>query len=76
MLGIVGLDYSFAIAARIDFQETETRALLGGELFELVYHFTSVADDGEQGSVDRKTATSIHCTNIDPVEFTSVEVRV
>ncbi len=30
----------------------------------LLYRFTGVTDDGEQGSGNRKAATAIHCTNL------------
>jgi hypothetical protein len=41
----------------------------------LLYTFAGVTDDGEQGSADRKEATSIHCTNLD-TENAQVEVQV
>ena len=34
--------------------------------FSVLYRFTGVRDDGEQGSVDAKVATTVHCTNLAP----------
>jgi hypothetical protein len=39
----------------------------------LLYRFTGVSDDGEQGSTNRKEATSVHCTNVADVD---VEIEV
>ncbi|MCB9134690.1 MAG: DUF11 domain-containing protein [Anaerolineales bacterium] len=41
----------------------------------LLYQFSGVTDDGEQGSASRREATSIHCTNTS-AEVTQVEVRL
>lgn len=41
----------------------------------LLYQFSGVTDDGEQGSINRKEATSIHCTNMS-TENTQIEVRL
>jgi len=41
----------------------------------LLYRFTGVSDDGQQGSNTRKEATSIHCTNLGRGN-TIVETRV
>ncbi|MCA9954210.1 MAG: hypothetical protein H6657_00930 [Ardenticatenaceae bacterium] len=41
----------------------------------VLYRFTGVTDDGEQGSTNRKEATSIHCTNISATN-TQVEVQL
>lgn len=46
---------------------------------ELLYRFTGVVDDGQQGTPDRLIATSIHCTNVDdtvPPEPAEVAVQV
>ncbi|MCB8992025.1 MAG: hypothetical protein H6665_15495 [Ardenticatenaceae bacterium] len=40
-----------------------------------VFRFSGVSDDGEQGSSNRKKATSIHCTNLSATD-NQVEVRV
>jgi hypothetical protein len=40
-----------------------------------VYRFTGVTDDGQQGSSNRKKATSIHCTNVANTN-NQVEVQV
>lgn len=39
------------------------------------YRFTGVSDDGQQGSAERKEATSIHCTNTS-TENNRVEVQI
>ncbi len=39
------------------------------------YRFSGVSDDGEQGSANRKEATSIHCTNTSTTD-NQVEVQV
>jgi hypothetical protein len=39
------------------------------------FRFAGVTDDGEQGSSNRKEATSVHCTNFDSVDAT-IEVQV
>jgi hypothetical protein len=41
-----------------------------------VYRFNGITDDGEQGSANRKEATSIHCTNIDQTNNVQVEVML
>jgi len=41
----------------------------------LQYRFSGVSDDGEQGSANRKEATSIHCTNTSAAD-NEVEVQV
>ena len=40
-----------------------------------LYRFSGVSDDGEQGSTNRRKATSVHCTNIGSTD-TQVEVQV
>ncbi len=40
-----------------------------------VYRFSGISDDGEQGSANRKEATSIHCTNTSTTN-NQVEVQV
>lgn len=47
-----------------------------GPVLEILYRFSGATDDGEQGSVSRREATSIHCTNVDPSENAQVEVQV
>ncbi len=42
----------------------------------LLYVFSGVSDDGQQGSAARREATSIHCTNLDPLNNVQVEVQV
>jgi hypothetical protein len=39
----------------------------------VLYQFSGVSDDGEQGSTNRKEATSVHCTNVADVD---VEIEV
>ncbi|MCA9936892.1 MAG: hypothetical protein H6662_16985 [Ardenticatenaceae bacterium] len=39
------------------------------------YRFSGVSDDGEQGSTNRKEATSIHCTNLSATD-NQVEVQI
>jgi hypothetical protein len=51
------------------------RAAAGGKL-KTIYLFTGVTDDGEQGSANRKEATSVTCTNVDPKKDADIEVRV
>jgi hypothetical protein len=41
----------------------------------LLFRFSGVSDDGEQGSASRREATSIHCTNIDSGN-NQIEVQV
>lgn len=42
----------------------------------LLYRFSGVTDDGQQGSTNRKEATSIHCTSIEPLANNQVEVML
>jgi hypothetical protein len=41
----------------------------------VLYRFSGVSDDGEQGSANRHEATSVHCTNIG-TQDTLVEVQI
>lgn len=41
----------------------------------LLYRFTGVSDDGEQGSANRREATSIHCTNVSASDV-SLEMQI
>jgi hypothetical protein len=41
----------------------------------VLYTFSGVTDDGEQGSASRREATSIHCTNLDAGDV-QVEVQI
>jgi hypothetical protein len=45
------------------------------EELSLLYRFTGVSDDGQQGSTTRREATSIHCTNLERGD-TIVEARL
>jgi hypothetical protein len=42
---------------------------------KVVYRFSGVTDDGQQGSANRKEATSIHCTNLHSANVT-IKVQV
>jgi hypothetical protein len=55
-------------SARSEQAITDTTASLS-----LLYRFTGVTDDGQQGSTTRKEATSIHCTNMG---LTNAQVEV
>ena len=48
---------------------------LAVEGLSVLYRFSGVTDDGEQGSGNRKEATSIHCTNLNTTN-TQVEVQL
>jgi hypothetical protein len=41
-----------------------------------LFRFNGVTDDGQQGSTNRKEATSIHCTNIDSSANVQLEVQL
>jgi len=41
-----------------------------------LYRFSGATDDGEQGSGNRKEATSVLCTNIDSTQNAQVEVQI
>jgi len=45
------------------------------EGLDIIYRFSGVTDDGEQGSASRREATSIHCTNVS-TSTTQVEVQI
>ena len=47
----------------------------GTNALKILYQFSGVTDDGEQGSSNRKEATSIHCTNVAAVN-TQIEVQL
>ena len=49
---------------------------LAVEALSTLYRFNGVTDDGEQGSVNRKEATSIHCTNISSSTNAQLEVQL
>jgi hypothetical protein len=41
-----------------------------------LYRFSGATDDGQQGSANRKEATSVLCTNIDDSNNVQVEVQI
>ena len=49
---------------------------LAVEGLTVLYRFSGVTDDGEQGSANRKEATSIHCTNINNSTDVQLEVQL
>jgi hypothetical protein len=53
----------------------EWLALTADGDLSVLYMFSGVTDDGEQGSASRREATSIHCTNIS-LESIQTEVQV
>jgi len=63
-------------SGRASFPDGNAWAVLSpaADLIE-VYRFSGVSDDGEQGSANRKEATSIHCTNTSAAD-NEVEVQV
>ncbi len=75
LLGVLGTGYKLALAAQLGENTSRTPIRYQADDLELVYQFTGAADDGGQGSLDRKEATAFLCTNIG-TEFTMVEVRV
>ena len=48
---------------------------IAADTLNVLYAFTGVTDDGMQGSLDRRKATSVHCTNIGDTDA-EVEVQV
>ncbi|MEJ2750062.1 MAG: hypothetical protein P8183_19470 [Anaerolineae bacterium] len=63
-------------AGRASFPEGDAwTALAASANLSEVYRFSGISDDGEQGSANRKEATSIHCTNISSAN-NQVEVRL
>ena len=57
-------------------QLDRTTAELAVEGLSILYRFSGVTDDGEQGSTNRKEATSIHCTNINSSADVQLEVQL
>ena len=51
-------------------------ALEEADKYELIYVFAGVSDDGEQGSVSRKEATSVHCSNTSRKNTIDIKVLV
>lgn len=74
LFGLVSISFGLASADRYPSKEPIKPNSLGVEPVDLVFQFSGVTDDGEQGSVNRKRATAVICTNISG-DFASIEVR-
>jgi hypothetical protein len=70
VVGLVTLTFVNTAIAREEQSVSGSSASL-----PVLYRFTGVTDDGEQGSATRKEATTIHCTNVGS-NIAQVEVQV
>ncbi len=70
VVGVVAVIIVQSAVARENRAVSSTTASL-----PLLYRFTGVSDDGQQGSLTRKEATSIHCTNASP-DVAQIEVQL
>jgi hypothetical protein len=76
LLGLALTVMAYTQGASSTGKEAERQALAPTQDLTILYRFSGVTDDGEQGSSSRREATSIHCTNFDPVNNAQVEVQV
>jgi hypothetical protein len=76
ILGLASFMLYSGWMSRVRAQE-EVRSLdsLAANNMNIRYRFSGVSDDGEQGSSNRKEATSIHCTNVSATD-NQVEVQL